>query len=243
MKHIFSNTTAILVFSRTARQEAFVKNFHASASFEQNVKIAQHFIQHTLQTAKNTGLPVISKFSDLQRGASFGERLANAIEDVFSSGYQQLIVLGNDCPELSTNLINTAAKTLEENGLVLGPAKDGGLYLLGFSKNTYNRESFLDLSWEGKDLSADFLNYATQLECKLTWLQEYCDVDSSRDFLWVLKKLSRGKRIRKVLMSLIQIISNSYSPFKFNYTPLAFQNTIGLRAPPFFKPCLAFIRY
>lgn len=69
-----------------------------------------------------------------QRGASLGERLANAASEVFARGHRPVLVIGTDAPALTPGLLAQAFRMLV-NGqdVVFGPARDGGYYLAGLS--------------------------------------------------------------------------------------------------------------
>jgi len=68
----------------------------------------------------------------LQNGRDFGERLYNAVEVLAADGYEEIIVVGGDCPELSEEDISRAVAKLSEVDVVLGPDHRGGTYLIGF---------------------------------------------------------------------------------------------------------------
>ena len=68
----------------------------------------------------------------IQCGTSFSERLQNAIAKLAQAGYQQIIVIGTDCPELQSRDIKTAFSQLSKYRLVIGPDHRGGCYLIGF---------------------------------------------------------------------------------------------------------------
>ena len=86
--------------------------------------------------------------SSNQTGNSFGERLANAFENIYSKGFDRVIAIGNDTPSLSSETITTAENGLNNNEVVLGPSSNGGVYLIGISKKAYNRSTFLQVSWQ-----------------------------------------------------------------------------------------------
>jgi len=69
----------------------------------------------------------------VQSGATLGERMKNAFEEVFAGGYQKVIIIGSDCPQLSSAIIDNAFKTLDTTDVVIGPATDGGYYLLALN--------------------------------------------------------------------------------------------------------------
>jgi len=141
------NETAILVFSRNANEEANEKKYNNYVSSKQAVEIAGQLIDHTLNQAKATGLPVYTFYTNKQHGGSFGERLANAIEKVFSDGVSNLIIIGGDSPAITANIISRAVHNLQKQNAVIAPTNDGGVYLIGLTKQAYQRNLFIDIPW------------------------------------------------------------------------------------------------
>jgi uncharacterized protein len=69
-----------------------------------------------------------------QTGDNLGQRMKNAFAEVFDLGFRKTIVIGSDCPDLRTYDLEQAFKMLESHDMVIGPAMDGGYYLLGMKK-------------------------------------------------------------------------------------------------------------
>jgi hypothetical protein len=67
----------------------------------------------------------------VQQGSTLGERMENAFREGFTRGYKQIIIIGSDLYDLRESDLETAFHLLEENDCVIGPATDGGYYLLG----------------------------------------------------------------------------------------------------------------
>src|SRR5438552_5625985 len=67
--------------------------------------------------------------SGRQHGSTFGERLSNAVKDLAQSGYEQIVIVGRDCPQLNADDIRSAFERLGQNRAVLGPDHRGGCYL------------------------------------------------------------------------------------------------------------------
>ena len=80
-----------------------------------------------------------------QRGADVGERMANALEEMFEMGAEKAIVVGADIPGLHRGIIDRAFGGLDNADIVVGPAMDGGYYLIGM-KSTHP-EIFLNIDW------------------------------------------------------------------------------------------------
>jgi hypothetical protein len=80
-----------------------------------------------------------------QRGASFGERLDLALEEISNLGYDEIVVVGSDCPGLTTTDITAAFAGLASKRLVLGPDHRGGCYLIGM--RTSDRHLLRGIEW------------------------------------------------------------------------------------------------
>jgi len=222
--------TAILIFTRTHQEESRVKVFSSQANQEGNAAIAEKLIQHSILTAQKSNLPVFPIFDTKQIGDSFGERLANAIEFIYAKGFDNVIVIGNDCPQISATDFLSTSSLLEKSKLVLGPAADGGLYLLGMAKSAYDRETFINLAWEEKELQADFENYADRVSCLIQRLESLQDIDNESDFRYFLQRIKS-----KLRRELVRILA-SFKRAVFIYTNFIFSGkflTIAqLRGPP-----------
>ncbi len=115
----------------------------------------------------------------VQEGHSLGDRMKNAFVQVFALGADEAIIIGSDCPELSSEIINEAFEMLDAKDAVIGPAKDGGYYLLGMKK----LHPFL---FEGKKWSTDSVFGDTVIDLKENGLSfgllpQLSDVDTVDD--------------------------------------------------------------
>ena len=194
---------AILFFSRTAEEEAKHKRFDAMLSQKGNIAIGQGLIDATLGSLSDCDVPLISCYSSDQVGSNFGDKLANAVEDVFANGYEQVIVVGNDCPFISSELISESFDLIDEGKMVLGPANDGGVYLLGFDKAKFNRQAFINLSWEKANLQDSFHQYVQEIGVSIEWLDEQIDIDTVSDFFKVLNDLPKYSALKIKLLKII----------------------------------------
>lgn len=88
----------------------------------------------------------------VQTGSDLGIRMLNAFEEVKKQGFEKICIIGTDCPDVSTGLLEEAFHELDNSDLVVGPAFDGGYYLLGmkqiharlFGKKNWSTPSVLD---------------------------------------------------------------------------------------------------
>jgi rSAM/selenodomain-associated transferase 1 len=108
---------------------------------------------------------------------TLGECLVYTIEQVFSRGHGSAIVLNADSPTLPTLLLIEAADALAQPGerVVLGPADDGGYYLLGLK--TVHRRLFEDIAWSTEHVAAQTLDRAREIKLDVHRLTTWYDVD------------------------------------------------------------------
>ena len=81
----------------------------------------------------------------IQVTGNLGAKMHEAFSEIFAEGYQKVIILGSDCYELNTGLIEEAFQSLDDNDVVIGPARDGGYYLLGM--RNFLPQLFANKSW------------------------------------------------------------------------------------------------
>ena len=136
-----NNKTAILIFANSAEKQLISKSIASSDFFNL-------LDSDTVKTVKKAGLPYFHFSEKEQIGHSFGERFTNAIETILNKGFQNVITLGNDIPNLTANLIVKAKNKLENSDYVLGPSTDGGFYLMGFKKAHFNKTDIQNLPWQ-----------------------------------------------------------------------------------------------
>lgn len=115
----------------------------------------------------------------LQQGEDVGERMQNAFAEAFAAGKQRVIIIGSDCIELETYMIKEAFAVLESNDVVLGPAKDGGYYLIGMRK--FLPTLFEDKTWSTPDVLMDTILDLKKMDAKYYLLKTLNDIDTIED--------------------------------------------------------------
>lgn len=139
---------AILFFSQTAEAEAKRKVWSLHGGARKNAAIADALIHKTLHTLKETGLPVIHFHEGIQQGDSFGERFAHAFQVLFDAGYDAVISVGNDSPDLGRLDWTDIVHRVDGGEAVLGRTFAGGSYLIGLQRTQFRQAEFERLPWE-----------------------------------------------------------------------------------------------
>jgi rSAM/selenodomain-associated transferase 1 len=114
-----------------------------------------------------------------QIGSDLGERMSAAFQWGFAQGYSKVIALGTDLWELNQGTLDGALHALDEADAVLGPAKDGGYYLLGLKE--FYPELFLNKQWSGPKVLNDTLQDLGSKRIAL--LEEKSDIDFYKDLV------------------------------------------------------------
>ena len=117
----------------------------------------------------------------LQDGGDLGKRMHRAFLKGFELGFHRVVLIGTDCPELSTFLIDRAFQCLTEDDMVMGPARDGGFYLVGLTRPF--PELFLDRTWSTPEVLNDSLRIAREHHSGCTLLPALSDIDTIDDLL------------------------------------------------------------
>ncbi|MDG2194394.1 MAG: TIGR04282 family arsenosugar biosynthesis glycosyltransferase [Polaribacter sp.] len=113
----------------------------------------------------------------LQKGADLGSRMQQAFINSFADGYEKVVIIGSDLPDLEEQHILEAFQQLNTNDVVLGPAKDGGYYLLGMKKLHPN--IFQNKKWGTASVRKETLKDLKKVTVHL--LEELNDVDVRKD--------------------------------------------------------------
>jgi rSAM/selenodomain-associated transferase 1 len=114
-----------------------------------------------------------------QQGDSLGQRMASAFDTVFSLGAEKAVIIGTDCIDISEEIIFEAFDSLKRNDAVLGPAQDGGYYLLGLTKP--NPEIFHNIDWGTNVVFAQTLEKIKEKRLHFELLKTLGDVDQVDD--------------------------------------------------------------
>jgi len=123
----------------------------------------------------------------LQEGSDLGEKMFNAFKDSFFKGYKKVVIVGSDLLDLQEEHIKKAFIALDNNDVVIGPAQDGGYYLLGL--NTLHSQIFKNKKWGTSTVLQDTLQDLKKINVHL--LKELNDIDVYDDIknIEILKQL------------------------------------------------------
>lgn len=131
-----------------------------------------------------------------QHGDDLGARMRAALADAYAAGYGRAVVLGSDIPDFPHELAQKALDDLDPHDAVIGPASDGGYYLIGFRRDRFLPGVFEDMEWSGPAVYAATMERLEAARLDVARLPEWNDVDTMWD-LNVLYRTNRNSSFRK----------------------------------------------
>jgi hypothetical protein len=186
-------TNALIIFVRNSELGKVKTRLAKTIGNEKALEVYQDLLFHTMSVTqmvdcdkfvfydKSTAVNDIwsSNFFEkkIQRGVDLGVKMQNAFEELFNIGYKNCIIVGSDLFDLQTKHITDAFHKLERNHAVIGPAEDGGYYLLGLKKII--PALFSDKNWGTETVLKDTLKNLSYYS--VGFLEVLNDIDTIED--------------------------------------------------------------
>jgi len=118
-----------------------------------------------------------------QGNGDLGSRMTRAFHEAFAAGMNRVIIVGTDCPGLTAALLQRGFEALQFHDLVLGPAKDGGYYLIGLKR--FTPRLFREIPWGTSEVLSKTLQFVHELKLRVFLLDPLDDVDRPEDLpIW-----------------------------------------------------------
>lgn len=187
--------TALVVFVKNPELGKVKTRLAAQIGDEKALEIYLNLLNYTHSVAISWDADVRVYYSDfipeldlwdvgygtkhVQIGNNLGQRLLQAVSETFSEDYEYVIVIGSDCPKLNVEHLNKARTNLGDVDVVVGPAKDGGYYLIAMK--SLHGTLFEDKSWSSPSLFDQTMD--TMIKQGLSWyeLPILGDIDTVED--------------------------------------------------------------
>lgn len=227
-----TKNTALVLFTRSAREEALAKDFSDVHRFQTNRLIAEELISHAEKVARQSTLPLFIYGTEKQSGNNFGEKLAHAFTSVYALGFENVIAIGNDCPDLTPEELLVAAHQLNTSEAVLGPDKKGGLYLIGLNRSCFDAAAFEQLPWESERVATTFIQSLQAKQTNIFICDQKADVDTHNELVTLLSAGLHTLRLQIKLLSLLASCGFRRVMFNNAFISSGYFIFSSLRAPP-----------
>jgi rSAM/selenodomain-associated transferase 1 len=184
---------ALIIFTRNPELGKCKTRLAKTIGDQSALDIYKYLLQHTANVSKKVDASRYVFYSEtirqndiwenkyfnkkLQSGSDLGERMLNAFTDLFKADYKNVLIIGSDLLDLNETIIADAFAKLETTDVVIGPAEDGGYYLLGMKSLQEN--IFKNKDWGTETVRTETLK---DLEnCTVSLLKVLNDIDTYED--------------------------------------------------------------
>lgn len=189
------NANALLIFIRNPELGKVKTRLAQDLGPDEALRVYRKLLEHTRKVAQSVLVdrflfysnfidredswpePDFKKF--LQSNGDLGDRMLRAFE-LGLSQCKKAVIVGSDCPGLTPQILQTAFEQLEEHDFVIGPAMDGGYYLIGMKKIT--RELFQDMTWSTERVFQETTERMKAMGSKYYVLPTLSDIDYAEDW-------------------------------------------------------------
>ncbi|WP_419784040.1 TIGR04282 family arsenosugar biosynthesis glycosyltransferase [Maridesulfovibrio sp.] len=182
--------------------------------FETAAELYTAFVEDMLHNLESIGIsPIIAfdpfqpeeKYRDWlgdrhyipQHGENLGARMFNALQKVFKGGSNTAILTGSDLPDLDPEIVQQAMLNIKKAPACIGPASDGGYYLIGFQKDYLTKSIFENMEWSTERVFGETISRLKKINIKPAILSEHQDMDTIADLKRLAASPSNAHRCPK----------------------------------------------
>lgn len=186
---------ALMIFTKNPVVGKVKTRLAATIGNEAAVSVYKQLLQQTIATTQDLPFDRFVFYSDyisqddiwdksqynkkLQQGDDLGEKMNNAFVYLFENRYKKVVIIGTDCPSLNKHIILDAFSKLDDVDVVIGPAYDGGYYLLGMKQTL--AALFIDMEWSTPKVLPETIQRCKQHGLMFLLLQTLHDIDEEKD--------------------------------------------------------------
>jgi hypothetical protein len=199
--------TALLLFYQDSKNES-------KAGINQKSTIFNSLNDHLIKKLRYQPYDLILYSEDQQNGDDFGTKYYNALKDTFALGYDKIISIGNDTPQLSAHHIQQADRSAGQQKICIGPSNDGGFYLLALQKSDFEKIDFNKIDWQTSRVFRQLTDQLDEKYITFDKLQSLTDIDDASSLQKVLQELPLCHRLKQLLSAgltkqIIKVLSST----------------------------------
>ncbi len=142
-----------------------------------------------------------------QQGADLGERLLHAFRETWARGYRRTILIGSDSPHIGVEIVERARAALAEADVVLGPAEDGGYYLLGMHEP---HDVFSGIPMSTAVVTEMTIAAGRQQGLQVTLIDQLFDIDELPDLLRLARLLEEDRTLAPATAAYLATMRSFY---------------------------------
>ena len=189
------SSTALVIFVRNPVLGQVKTRLAKDIGDERACAIYLQLLEHTLKITRSLSFRKFIYYADevsdydlwsvpgytkrMQSGTNLGERMLNSFKELFEQGFTRIVIIGSDCLQLQAENLQEAVTLLESNTAVIGPANDGGYYLLGLTK--LYPVLFVNKPWSTDQVLTKTIDDFNNQGISYALLEELSDIDDITD--------------------------------------------------------------
>lgn len=224
--------TALLLFARSSSVEAIEKNIAKGRSLQQVRQIYQSFNERIASIARGSSIPFYIIDEKRQSGSDFGTRIASAFQLLFDKGHDNVICIGNDCPNLDVGDIRIAQQQLMSGKQVLGPDRRGGTYLIGIQRSKFRYDEFAKIEWQTTNTFHALTDHFGATEIAL--LDQKSDINQWHDLVDFIKSNTRHY-LRRIIICILRLRLAFLNHIQTYHQELFLVHMVQRRGPPLYQ--------
>lgn len=185
---------ALIIFGKTPEPGKVKTRLAVDLGEKEACDVYRKLLFYTFDVAEKCNVYVVASFPEKneqlleaipyshfhqQAEGDLGEKLKEASHSIFTKGFEKVICIGSDCADLTSEIIKEAFSKLNTKDIVLGPAKDGGYYLIGMKKPS--KYLFDGKTWSSSILLEETLKSIEENKNSVSLLPELSDIDTIED--------------------------------------------------------------
>jgi rSAM/selenodomain-associated transferase 1 len=186
---------ALIIFAKNLIYGQVKTRLAATIGNDVALTVYRHLLQHTVSVTNYLPVENIVFYSNaieeqdlwdnevykkqIQAGNDLGERMLNAFVYAFERGNKEVAIIGTDCLGLTSAIIMNAFAWLKNYDVVIGPASDGGYYLLAMKQMRH--QLFQNIRWSTDEVLKQTLAICNQQNLSVFQLPELSDIDTEND--------------------------------------------------------------
>jgi rSAM/selenodomain-associated transferase 1 len=192
------NKSIVLIFIKAPFKGLVKSRLAAAVGEDTALELYKNFILDIIDSLSTSGYPfricfyppdaeeAITKWlvghpAVPQDGNDLGERMELAFKKIFSEGFTSAILIGSDIPDLTPSVFHEALESLNENDAVIGPAADGGYYLIGFNRRSFLPRIFRGIPWGTDTVFRETMDILHESSLRVYLVPRWKDVDTLKD--------------------------------------------------------------
>ena len=194
-----SELSIILLFVRAPAKGKIKSRLGSAIGEDAALEVYKKFILDIIDTIVKSGYPLRIFFHPRdagealanwlgprfhympQAGDDLGENMERAFRKVFTEGFTRAVLLGSDIPDLTPAVLREALESLRTNDVVMGPAADGGYYLIGCKRGSFLPHIFHGIVWRTNMVFRETMSILHEASLRVHVLPEWQDVDTRDD--------------------------------------------------------------